>query len=514
LLLVIDQLEEIFQTNRAPGTTDFLRTILEHSRHAPAATPLRIVATIRADFYPHLLEHPGAGTRLADRLIQLSPLGRDQLRRAIIEPAAAQDVSVPPALADTIVADATATAGALPLLEFTLREMWPRQRDHRLDLDSYADIGRIVGSIRAAAESTVAALLNDGLTDEDVDRTLLGLVSHLSSDLPVTRRFCPKTELAPAHVRVAEGLTSARLVTAVVKPVPGYELAHETLLTAWPRIAKLIGERQDFLRWRSRMDRWIHDMPGHVIPPEWLPEANKWCEDRAGEISSDIRNVIARSEMEHRNRVRELEIARDQARNAARMADALRLAAQAELASRAPSGLTAALALVAASLDRYPTFEGDTAARRLLGIAATPVSRLAHDGSVWSVVFSPDGRWVATVSGDGTVRVFDVVSGAERSRLAHDGQVLSVVFSPDGRWVATASVDGTARIHWLRASDLVSELTVRMPRQLTDDEWTRFGGRRLTFSPAEDSGGSDLGSGSVLLDSSEDTAQGGVTGNE
>jgi len=74
------------------------------------------------------------------------------------------------------------------------------------------------------------------------------------------------------------------------------------------------------------------------------------------------------------------------------------------------------------------------------------VSRLAHHGPVDAVAFSPDGKWVATGSGDKTARVMEAATGKEVSRLAHYGTVHEVAFSPDGKWLATASVDNTARV--------------------------------------------------------------------
>jgi WD40 repeat protein len=69
------------------------------------------------------------------------------------------------------------------------------------------------------------------------------------------------------------------------------------------------------------------------------------------------------------------------------------------------------------------------------------LARLDHDGPVSAVVFSPDGRRVATGSWDRSARVFDAATGAELARLDHGGPVTAVAFSPDGMRVATGSWD-------------------------------------------------------------------------
>ena len=71
----------------------------------------------------------------------------------------------------------------------------------------------------------------------------------------------------------------------------------------------------------------------------------------------------------------------------------------------------------------------------------------AHDQSVSSAAFSPDGTRVVTASWDNTARIWDAATGAEILALkGHDKGVISAAFSPDGTRIVTASDDSTARI--------------------------------------------------------------------
>ncbi|HVG61562.1 MAG TPA: protein kinase, partial [Hyalangium sp.] len=69
-----------------------------------------------------------------------------------------------------------------------------------------------------------------------------------------------------------------------------------------------------------------------------------------------------------------------------------------------------------------------------------------HTQGINFVTFSPDGRWLATVSDDRTVRLWEARSGGMRLLGSHDDEVWRAAFSPDGRWLATTGKDRTLRL--------------------------------------------------------------------
>ena len=69
---------------------------------------------------------------------------------------------------------------------------------------------------------------------------------------------------------------------------------------------------------------------------------------------------------------------------------------------------------------------------------------LGHDGPMWSVAFSPDGKRLATGSLDMTVKIWDAQSGEEqRTFHGHSQPVYCVAFSPDGRLLASGGAQGS-----------------------------------------------------------------------
>ncbi|NMF67518.1 WD40 repeat domain-containing protein, partial [Brasilonema octagenarum] len=84
------------------------------------------------------------------------------------------------------------------------------------------------------------------------------------------------------------------------------------------------------------------------------------------------------------------------------------------------------------------------------------LSLKGHSGPVYSVVFSPDGKTIATASDDKTVKLWNLSGQELLSLKGHSGPVYSVVFSPDGKTIATASDDKTVKLWNLSGQELLS----------------------------------------------------------
>src|SRR5262249_1052725 len=97
---------------------------------------------------------------------------------------------------------------------------------------------------------------------------------------------------------------------------------------------------------------------------------------------------------------------------------------------------------------RMATASGDGTAR-IWNVETGETTALfkGHTKAVVNVTFSPDGRRVLTASQDGTARLLDVTTGHEVGIFSgHRGGLWGADFSPDGTRVATASADKTARV--------------------------------------------------------------------
>ena len=150
MLLVVDQAEELLQGVAGVEASGFFH-VLQRATELPGGRVFGLL-TLRSDFLGSFQNHPALrGLSFADLPLGLLPL--ENFPRVIEGPADRAAIALEPGLVTSMIADAR-TDDALPLLAFTLREMYERCRDQeRLTLKVYRDdLGGIKGAVARVVE--------------------------------------------------------------------------------------------------------------------------------------------------------------------------------------------------------------------------------------------------------------------------------------------------------------------------------------------------------------------------
>ncbi|CAL9672834.1 nSTAND1 domain-containing NTPase [Streptomyces sp. enrichment culture] len=243
-VVIVDQFEEVFTLCRDPRErTEFIELLL--SACDPAAR-LRVVIAVRADFFGHLAAHCALADALRDATALVGAMTPAELREAIVKPAAAAGLIVERALTARLIEEVGDEVGGLPLLSHVLLETWRRRQGRALTLAAYEAAGGLHGAVAQSAEALFARL--PGEQAKAARRILLRLIMP-GDGTADTRRPADRGELqagtpGPA-AEALEELARARLVTLDEGTV---HLAHEALITAWPRLRDWVERDRHRLR--------------------------------------------------------------------------------------------------------------------------------------------------------------------------------------------------------------------------------------------------------------------------
>ena len=264
LVVVVDQFEELFtQTVDDGERRAFLRMLVDIATARRGV--VRLVATLRADYFDRPLGYPGFGDAIKGRTVALGAMTGAELADAVRLPAAGVGVEIEPALVDRITAEAAAAARR-PAARATHDGRAVRPADTNLiTLAAFDDAGGLAGAIGRRAEAIYqASTINAATPPQPV---FLRLV-NVSEEHDDTRRRVRRTELEQVGI-TADDLQAVldeygrhRLLTFDRDPAsrtPTVELAHESLLTEWERFAGWVDDAREDLLARRRLESAAHD---------------------------------------------------------------------------------------------------------------------------------------------------------------------------------------------------------------------------------------------------------------
>ena len=504
LVVVVDQLEEIFTACANPDE----RSAFVHALHKIAtlassgeepAFPVRVVASLRSDFYDRALQLPRLETALQNNQVIVGALSSEELREVIIGPAEKAKVRIDEGLVHLIMRDLAPTGekntgaahdvGALPLLSYALLSTWSCGNTKAMTVLDYTRTGGINGAIKQAAERVFTRL---SLSEQELTRQLFVRLVHVGDNSPDTRRRVRLDELTGdpdesfyENKRAVLGqFVDARLITVDLETV---EISHEALLRAWPRLREWIDQDREGHRLRGALtedaQRWVDNAeePGGLLRGQRLTTAVAWSRNaHALSLLTPLerrfleRSVAAADAERVRNRRRTRVLLslvvvlavvslvaasmayffvqeRDAANREREIAVSRQVAGTADRLRASDPALAAQLTIAAYRI--HPTVEAQSA---LVASTTMPLAtRLARpSGARQAITVSPDGTVLAAAGAtmdDHDVLLWDL-STPTVPRLVpevltgHSGSIYGASFSPNGRLLATGSDDRTVRL--------------------------------------------------------------------
>lgn len=213
---------------------------------------LAVLIAVRTDDLDNLLRLPRLAARGGGEVVRYLG-GVEDLREVIEEPLRqAGFAGLEPGLTDRLLADVVDVPNPLPLLQFTLAELWRNQHAGRLTHSAYDDLGGVRRAIANHAERMVAAFGEDDLV---AARDVLLQLGRPGLGDVVARRAARFDELGERGKLLVPRLAAARLVVTDrdADGVERVEVAHEALFEHWPRLRAWWQESAGFRRWQESM---------------------------------------------------------------------------------------------------------------------------------------------------------------------------------------------------------------------------------------------------------------------
>ncbi|MEM7552810.1 MAG: ABC transporter substrate-binding protein [Cyanobacteria bacterium P01_A01_bin.84] len=279
LLLVIDQFEELITLSKGNNNKEkdkeqqqfelLLKDVIEK-----CSDIFHVIIILRIDFEPQLQNSPLYKFFKENKFrFVIEPITQDEIRKIIKEPAEKKAIFFePPELVERLINEVVQMPGALPLLSFTLNELYLKFVDNKKDNrviseKDYEDIGGVVGSLTSSANKIYDELVKkDTHYKKTIRKVMLRMVAVSGNELARRRAFLSEFEYeenkeSERVQKVLEKFVEARLLVKGKnsEDKPYIEPAHDCLVTGWDKLIQWKNEKLDTLILQQRLKPAIDD---------------------------------------------------------------------------------------------------------------------------------------------------------------------------------------------------------------------------------------------------------------
>lgn len=330
LLIFIDQFEEIFHQPESVANAfcDTLQSLDQFES-------IYLVLTLRADFFHRLLELP-LWSLIERSQYNLLPLKQEALERIIAEPAKKAGVFIDPVLLERMISDAANEPGILPFIQETMNLLWDQLQYRYLPLEAYEELqlhgedGKLMAVGLKAAIAIHAEACFKTLSNEEkniAQQIFIRLIQfgegrantrrqQTLDDLDMGLKVIPETFNNTLH-NLANDKHRLLILSQNQQQNTAYsdrhinihiDIAHESLLEAWPRLKKWVNDAQEHEKMRRhflyRSNEYIAlNKKGAFLDKLELKTALVWqTSNKAIYIDTKIEHYIQASEKKLRQR--------------------------------------------------------------------------------------------------------------------------------------------------------------------------------------------------------------------
>ncbi len=467
VLLFVDQLEEVYTLVEEESRREVFMEALVRAADDPQE-PIRVIVTLRDDYLGRLASTSAARKALSFATVLRAP-GPRAMSQIIWGPLRATGYTFDDAqLPQRMIAEVEKSAAALPLLQFVLTAMWERKDTARRVLlrESYEALGGVAGALATHADSTYSTL---SATEAKAARSLLLRMVTSQRTRQRARADALLEGMDESATSALDRLVKARLVIARKGEAPTYEIAHESMLTAWTRLSRWLDESAEelvFVRELSEAAR-LWEKRGKRPEELWSGEALLEAQIKLGRLrieppkqaSRFIEAAVQRAAAKGRRRrwvtaagfvaVASLALVffgqKQQAQRLRRRAD---VALAASMLEGAQSDLQKGAVWDARAKLRASLEVTDSLAARALWV------QLNERDLIWKkkipgasdLVFTADGGEIITQSVGGNLTRIDPSTFETSTVALASKDVYRLAGSPSGAWLAASDELGRVRL--------------------------------------------------------------------